>query len=276
MSRSRRTLFFIGILIIVSLALIGSYFALIALGELKKPKVEPVLPDTNITYSFDIQTKEYNENVYGVCKVDRSNNLIKGHYDEITYSFNEETNTYIPNVKIKDSQGQEVTSEYQITISNNHTQVDYINLYIQQKEYVEYAGIVADAYKNASSLQQGYYLLGDCALETEMDISTYESKPKKAQFNIKIVNSNNEELDFFNLDITSCVLTLKDRMVKIRAFYDEYIDLPYYEIVEGSLVYGHKLKLKYYGYEDYCVIKVYDKNDADVSRYYDVIVVEYN
>ncbi len=276
MSRSRRALFFIGILIIVSLALIGSYFALIALGELKKPKVEEALPDTNITYSFDIQTKEYNESVYGVSKVDRSGSLIKGHYEEITHSFDEGTNTYIPTVKIKDSKGQDVSSEYEIVISKKYTQVDFINLYIQQEEYVEYAGIIADAYKNTTSLKQGYYLLGDCKLETEMDVATFESKPKKAQFNIKIVSSNNEELNFFNLDITSRVLILKDRMIKIKAFYEEYIDLPYYELVEGSLVYGHELKLKYYGYEDYCVIKIYDENDIDVSRYYDVIVVEFN
>ena len=275
MSRSRRALFFIGILIIVALALIGSYFALIALGELDKDDGKDPSP-TKITYSFDIQTKEYFGEVYGSCKVVRSKNLLKGHYDEITFTFDESTNTYNPKLVIFNQNGQDVTSEYQLSIKKQYSESDTIKLYVKPQQYVEFNGIFADAYKDTASLEYGYYLLGNCSLQAEMDVSSFNSKSKVANFNVKVVDKNGNELDLFTLDNVSYSSTLKDRVLKIKLFYVESLGLSYYEVVEGSLLEKHELKLKYYGYEEWSEIKIYDELQKEVTRYYDIIIVEYN
>lgn len=275
MSRSRRALFFIGILIIVALAFIGSYFALIALGELDKDDGKDPSPN-KITYSFDIQTKEFNGEVYGSCKVVRSKNLLKGHYDEITFTFDESTNTYNPKLVILNQEGQDVTSEYQLSIKKQYSNCDTIKLYVQPQEFVEYNGIVADAYKDTASLEYGYYLLGNCSLQAEMDVSSFDSKNYLARFTVKVVNLEGYALDFFNVEGGEYVSHVKGRIIKLKVFYVKSLDLPYYEIVEGSLLPLHELKLKYYGYSDWCEIKIYNELNKDITYFYNVIIVEYN
>ena len=273
MSRSRRALFFIGILIIVTLALIGSYFALIVLGGLDDgANASP----TKITYSFDIKTKEYEGELYGSCKVTKSASLKDGHYDEITFTFDESTTTYKPVIVIKDAEGIDVSNKYKISISRKQVQADSIPIKVQPRNSLEFNGVSADSYSDTALLRDGYYLLGDCYLNAELDVSSYLSQIQVGTLNVNVVDGNNNVLDFFNLDINSYTTSFIDRCVKIKVFYNPYNGVAHYEIVEGSFIYGHTLKLKYHGYEDYCEINVLDSNKNDITYYYNVIVTEYN
>ena len=284
MSRSRRALFIVGILIVVTLAAIGTYFGMLALGELDRNNIDIDPKPPKISYSFNIELKEYNGELYGTCKVVKSGDLDNGHHEEISFIKDQLNNTYKPKVIILDSQNEDVTSSYQITKSVETNEVDVLNLYIQQKDKLEYAGLTKDAYRNTVSLVEGYYLLGPCEVIAEMDVPSFVTKTNTATFYLSVVNkgtSNN--LDFFNLDVSTYQSNLKHRIVKIKAFYNSYLDLPSYEIIYGSLVEGHILDLDYYGYEGFHEVKIYEEvvikegetKKIDVSRYYDV-VVEYN
>ena len=132
MSKARKGLFLIGILLIIILTSIGTFFGLKALGFFEDDVID-------ISYTVNIEAKKTDvDTIYGGY-YNKSGNLKDGHYDKITIVENDD-GTITPLINIYNKYGEDVSTEYKIGLVSNVKNVDRINLKVDIEHNPTYLG----------------------------------------------------------------------------------------------------------------------------------------
>ncbi|MBR2871137.1 MAG: hypothetical protein IKB98_07175 [Clostridia bacterium] len=268
MSKARKGLFLIGILLIIILTSIGTFFGLKALGFFEDDIID-------ISYTVNIEAKKTDvDTIYGGY-YNKSGNLKDGHYDKITIIENDD-GTITPLINIYNKYGEDVSTEYKIGLVVKNKEVEIINLKVDTVKSPYYLGQDRRLYYDCVTLQDGYFLFNATMFaEVYYHSDVYGTDDQMLNVCVRFSNSLNERIDdYFNIGVPSNLykVAFQDRVVYLDIHYDDVSEIMQYVITEGSLAQGERIEIEYYPFDDSYSIKVFDGKNVERTDYYNFIV----
>ena len=264
MSGARRALFVIGIVLIILLTSVGTYFGLVALGFFEKDKHE-------IDYNVDVQYKVLQNNTTLIGgNYSRRGDLLEGHTENISIEKLEDKNEIVFVVKIVDSNGIDVTNSYDISSSIKYYEVDKIELNVDKTYSPEYNGKKSENYLNVVNLEKGYFIVDGNTIVSHVSISDDFTIDVNA---IVLSKFGEDYSEHYQLNGCPFESIISKRYVKVKLFYDQISELSSYLIVEGSFVEGETVEIQYYGFNDSYFVRIYDEFGVETTSLYNIEVV---